>query len=281
MAHDYDSYRRDLWRDKAAAYQDSFAGLCAHPVDLLLDSLAVSSGTTVLDVGCGTGTLTSASVARGADVTAVDAEPSMVAATAARVPSARTSLAALPRLPFHPGAFDAVAANFVVNHVARPAPAVAELARVTRRSGRVGVTVWPQPAPPLQRLWDDVIEAAGVIRPPMPGLAPEDDFPRTRDGLADLLEQGGLTGVESWTVEWEHRTDPGRWWAAAASGLAGIGYVISLQDAATVRRMKDCYDELVRPHLDGNGRLCLPTAALLATGRPTDPEGGTRDGAEL
>lgn len=265
MAEDYDAYRRDLWRNKADAYRRSFADLCVHPVGDLLDAVRVSSGTRILDVGCGTGSLTDAAATRKADVVAVDAEPSMVAATAARVPSARVSVAALPRLPFEVGTFDAVAANFVVNHVAHPAVAVAELARVTRPDGRVGVTVWPQPAPPLQQLWDDVIEAAGVIRPPTPGVAA--NFPPTADGLRGLLEQSGLGEVEVGTVRWEHRVDPERWWADTADGLASIGYVISRQDATTVRRMKDCYDELVRMHVDRDGLLCLPTAALLAAGR--------------
>ncbi|MFI7596682.1 class I SAM-dependent methyltransferase [Actinoplanes sp. NPDC049681] len=264
MAEQYDAYRRDLWRNKADAYGRSFAGLCAYPVDQLLDAVRASAGTSILDAGCGTGSLAEAAAKRSSDVIAVDAEPSMVAATAARIPSARTALAVLPTLPFRTASFEAVAANFVVNHVARPAAAVTELARVTRPSGRVGVTVWPQPAPPLQRLWDEVVEAAGVIRPLMPGVA--EDFARTPDGLGELLERAGLGEVQVRTVRWEHRVDPEVWWAGAAGGLASIGYVISRQDAATVRRMKECYDELVRAHLDRDGLLRLPTAALLGAG---------------
>jgi len=266
MTESYDMYRRDLWRDKADAYRRSFAGLCAHPVPLLLDAVRASSTTRVLDVGCGTGTLTEAAAARGADVTAVDAEPSMVTATAARVPSATTCVATLPGLPFPSASFDAVAANFVVNHVARPAVAAADLARVTRAGGRVGVTVWPHPPPPLQRLWDEVIAAAGVTKPPMPGVAAEDDFPRTSEGLGNLLRRAGVLDIESTIVEWDHRVDPEQWWAGAAHGLASIGYVVSRQDEATVLRMKAQYDRLVRPHLDRQGLLCLPTSALLAYG---------------
>src|SRR5215217_3661574 len=164
MSEPYDAYRRELWRDKADVYKRSFAGLCAHPGPMLLDAVHATAGAYVLDVGCGTGSLTEAAVARGAVVTAVDAEASMVKSTCDRVPTAVTAIAALPLLPFPDGRFDAVAGNFVVNHVARPAAAVAELRRVTRAGGRVGVTVWPQPAPPLQRLWDEVIEAAHVNR---------------------------------------------------------------------------------------------------------------------
>lgn len=131
---------------------------------------------------------------------------------------------------------------------------------------RVGVTVWPQPAPPLQRLWDEVIAAAGVVRPDRAGPAAADDFPRTVDGLTGLVRRGGLTGVRCRSVGWEHRVDPEAWWSGAAGGLAGIGAVVAGQSPATVRRMKDAYDRLAALHLDEAGRLCLRTSALLATG---------------
>jgi ubiquinone/menaquinone biosynthesis C-methylase UbiE len=184
MSESSDRYRRNLWRDEADAYRRSFATLCAYPAPLLLDAVQAGAGADVLDVGCGTGSLSEAAAARGATVTAVDAESCMVRATAARIPAVRPAIGALPELPLRTAGFDAVVANFVVNHVARPAAAVAELRRVARPGGRVGVTVWPQPAPPLQRLWDEVIAAAGVTRPAMPGPATADDFPRTRHGSA-------------------------------------------------------------------------------------------------
>ncbi len=62
--------------------------------------------------------------------------------------------AALPELPMTDGAFDAVAANFVINHVGRPSDSVAELARVTRSGGLIAMTVWP--APPAGG-WGDFI----------------------------------------------------------------------------------------------------------------------------
>jgi SAM-dependent methyltransferase len=253
------------WHDGADAYGRSFAGLCAYPVPVLLDAVRAEPGTRLADVGCGTGSVSAAADARGATVTAIDAEPSMVRATAGRVPGAGAAVGALPRLPLHSASFDAVVANFVVNHVRRPAAAVAELRRAARPGGRVGVTIWPSPRPPLQALWDEVIEESGVPRPAA-NLPTGDDFPRTCAGLGDLLRQAGLRGVESWTVEWDHRVAPEQWWAGAAAGLAGIGAVVARQDAAGVRRMKDAYDRLAAAHLDETGLLCLPTAAVLAVG---------------
>jgi SAM-dependent methyltransferase len=263
---DHDQYRRNLWANKADAYRNSFAGLCAHTGPGLLDATGVRSGTRLLDVGCGTGTLTALAIAQGATVSAVDAEPSMVASTRAGAPTADTREGVLPDLPFPDDAFDVVVANFVINHVGRPASAAAELLRLIRPEGRVGITLWPRPQPPLQQLWDEVIEAAAAVRPIAPAVAPEHDFPQTLDGAAGLLRAAGFIDVTAVLVEWQHRVAPDQWWSGAANGVAGIGYVVAHQDAATVLRMKAEYQRIAQRHLDADGLLSLPTAAVMATG---------------
>ena len=261
---DHDQHRRELWRGKATAYQNSFAGLCAYPMPFLLDRTGVGRGTRVLDVGCGTGSLSALAVERGAIVSAVDAEPSMVAATRSRVPAADAREGSLPTLPYPDGWFDVVLGNFVINHVDRPALAVAELKRVTRPGGRIGITLWPRPAPPLQQLWDEVIQAAAVIVPTFPAVA--ENFPQTLAGAGQLLIAAGLGDVRSRLLEWQHRVDPERWWAGAVNGVAGIGFTVSHQDAQTVVRMKQEYDRIVERDLDGDGLLSRPTAAIVVTG---------------
>ena len=157
----FDETERARWAGGAEAYAETFAPFCAGPATDLLAAAGVDAGTSVLDVGTGTGTVAALAVERGARVTAVDAEPSMVAATAARVPGADVRPAILPDLPFPAATFDAVVANFVINHVGAPAAAVAEQTRVARPGGTVAVTVWPHPAPPAQALWSMVYRHAG------------------------------------------------------------------------------------------------------------------------
>ncbi|HST86586.1 MAG TPA: class I SAM-dependent methyltransferase [Kineosporiaceae bacterium] len=260
---DHDQHRRALWQDKATAYQDSFAGLCAYPMPFLLDQTGVGRGSRVLDVGCGTGSLSALALERGAIVSAVDAEPSMVAATRARVPAADARAGTLPTLPYPDGSFDVVLGNFVINHVGRPAVAVTELRRVTRPGGRIGISLWPRPAPPMQQLWDEVIQAAAVIAPAFPAV--EENFPQTVAGAAELLTAAGLVDVRSGLLEWQHRVDPEQWWSGAVNGVAGIGFTVSQQDAPTVSRMKAEYDRIAGRDLDDEGRLNRPTAAIVAT----------------
>jgi ubiquinone/menaquinone biosynthesis C-methylase UbiE len=126
----FDEHERMQWAGKAAAYRDSFAALCAYPAGALLDAAAVGEDVRVLDVGTGTGTVAALACARAARTTAVDAEPSMLEIARRRAPGAETRHAVLPHLPFPDAFFDAVVANFVLNHVGDPEAAVREMRRV-------------------------------------------------------------------------------------------------------------------------------------------------------
>ncbi|MEU3710953.1 class I SAM-dependent methyltransferase [Streptomyces catenulae] len=249
------------------AYEAGFGRLCAHTVPLLLDAAGVRAGTVLLDVGCGTGTVAVAGLARGARVTAVDAEDGMVRRTAVVAGGAAVHRAALPRLPFADGVFDAAAGNFVLNHVGRPREALAELCRVVRPGGRIALTVWAVPAAPGQTLLGRAVAAAGVARPGgFPAPAPQDDFPRTAPGLAGLLRGAGLTGVACRSVVWNHRATPEEWWRGPAAGVATIGQTVISQGPEVTDRIARHFRRLALPFTGPDGRLVLPHRALLALG---------------
>jgi SAM-dependent methyltransferase len=262
----FDDHERRRWAGRAAAYERSFAPLCAHPAAALLDAAGVGAGMRVLDAGTGTGTVAALACAGGADVVAVDAEPSMLDVVRRRVPAADVRHAALPDLPFADGHFDAAVANFVVNHVGDPAAAVAELGRVVRPGGRVAVTIWPFPAPPAQRLWGRIFDAAGAERlATMPAVAAAKDFARTAEGLSALLRTVGLTDVHCDALTWTHRTDPDDWWSGPANGIATPGLVMEHQPAGALVRIRQQYDRLTAAYRGDDGLLELPAAALLAS----------------
>lgn len=265
---DFDRHERARWAGRAAAYERSFARLCAYPAGPLLEAAGVRGGRRVIDVGTGPGTVAALAVARGAEVVAVDAEPSMLALARRTARGAAVVEAVLPRLPFPAAGFDAAVANFVLNHVGDPAATLAELGRVVRPGGRVAVTIWPYPQPPLQRLWGEVFAAAGGEAPAeLPRVAPERDFARTEEGLAGLLAAAGLTEVRCATLAWEHRADPEDWWAGPANGIGMLGLLLEQQPAPVRERIRRQYDLLSARYRGADGLLVLPTAALLASGR--------------
>ncbi|MBO1336621.1 class I SAM-dependent methyltransferase [Streptomyces sp. VRA16 Mangrove soil] len=255
-----------MWAGRAAAYRRSAERLCAHPVPALLDAARVTRGTRHLDVGCGTGSVVEAARTRGAHLTAVDAEPDMVTATRARVPEARAERAALPELPFPDDEFDAVTANFVLNHVADPVAALTELRRVLRPGGRVAVTLWRHPNAAGQTLLGRALEASGASRPA--GLPrPEIDFARTGEGVAGLLRSAGLDDVHGEELTWEHRADADTWWAGFTDeGIGTVGSIIGALTDDERAAARTHYDRLAGEMTAADGRLALPHIAVLAHG---------------
>lgn len=111
-----------------------------------IDFAGLADGEKVLDVGCGTGSLTFA-LARSADlgeIAAIDFSPVFVAAAQARNadPRIKISQADACALPFPDNSFDRTLALLVLHFVPEAPKAIAEMARVTRPGGVVAATVW-------------------------------------------------------------------------------------------------------------------------------------------
>ncbi|RKE23264.1 class I SAM-dependent methyltransferase [Streptomyces sp. TLI_171] len=264
----YDALERRIWDGRADAYAASFARLCAHPVPALLDAAGVQAGRAVLDVGTGTGAAAAAGCARGARVTAVDAEPSMLAATRRNAPEAAVHAATLPELPFADGTFDAVVGNFVLNHVGRQGAAVAELRRVLRPGGRLALTVWAQPPLPGQTLLGRAVEAAGAPRPAhLPPAPAALQATGTPEGLTALVAGAGLRDADCRTLRWNHRTSAEDWWAGPAGRVAFIGELLHSQTPEMRAAVKREFERLAEEFRGPDGELALPHAALLVSGR--------------
>lgn len=263
----FDVSERRIWEGRAESYARTFARLCAHTVPALLDAADAVAGTRLLDVGCGSGSVTVAAVERGAVVRAVDAEPGMVEATRRAAPGVEVRGGCLPRLPYADGEFDAAVANFVLNHVGRPLDALIELRRITRPGGRVAVTIWQTPGGTGQALVGRAAEAAGLTRPRwLATVEEEHNFPRTPEGLGALLTAAGLGNVRSEALAWDHRADPEEWWAGPAAGVAAIGGLVNSRGPEGVAAAKREFDVMCRAFAAEDGTLVLPHVAVLGRG---------------
>ena len=110
----------------------------------LVDALAPAAGEVVLDVATGTGEVALRAARRGARVSALDFAPEML-----RVAREKDETEAVDwtegdaqALPYRDAAFDVVASCFGVIFAPDPHAAAAELGRVTRPGGRLGLTTW-------------------------------------------------------------------------------------------------------------------------------------------
>lgn len=249
-----------LWDDVAAAYDRSFATLCSGSAPALLT--LIPAGSRVLDVGCGSGHLTAALLAAGHVVTAVDPDPEMVALASSRS-GADIRQGGLPDLPFDDVSFDIVLANFVLNHVDDPRAAVRGLVRVARPGGQVAATVWPASLMHQAQLWNDLLDAAGAVRPPAPRLAPHLDFERSSEGLGSLLSEAGLDVIEASAPRWDWSVRPEDFWAGATT-IGNFGVTWRAQSTAVQESMRELYEDFAAPWLVGE-HLVFPVEAVLVT----------------
>ena len=146
----------------------------------VLDAAQVGPGTTLLDLGCGTGLFARAATDRGARVTGIDIDPAAVARAAAEVPEATFAVgdAQQPQA----GRFDVVVAVQVLMHVADP---VALLAAAARAGAVVAATVWGRQEECDMRVLGEALAPWLGLRRPSGSAPPVTDPARLRAVAVD------------------------------------------------------------------------------------------------
>ena len=130
----------------AAAYQRLMGRWSRRLADQLIAFAGIAPGDRVLDVGCGTGSLSQALAAHRepAAITGIDIAEPYVAYAAQHADDPRLSFvvgdATAMRLP--PASVDRCYSLLALNFMSEPAAGVAGMRRVTRSGGTVAAVVW-------------------------------------------------------------------------------------------------------------------------------------------
>jgi SAM-dependent methyltransferase len=261
-------FERAGWAGKATDYDRILGRITRRVVDPLLDAARVGAGTRVLDLACGPGYAAARAAGRGAAPVGVDLSPTMVALARARHPALDFREASAEVLPFGPGAFDAVVGNFLVHHLAEPAVALAECARVLAPGGRLALTAWdlPERARFIGVLVDAITEAGSAAPADLPAGPPFFEYSRP-EAMTALFTAAGFTGVAVTTVAFEHRVaGAGELWHGLLDGTVRMSALVLAQPPQVRTRIRAAFDRLAARHAR-DGELWMPVSALVGTGR--------------
>lgn len=133
------------WNAGGRSYEGVSATI-ADSIEHCVIRLAPKPGERVLDVATGTGWAARRVAIRGAKVVGIDLGADLIEAAKGLAEAGLTidfRVGDAEKLPFEDGSFDVVISTCGVMFVSRPEAAAAELARVCRKGGRLGLTTWP------------------------------------------------------------------------------------------------------------------------------------------
>ena len=114
--------------------------------ETLCEAVDIAAGSTVLDVAAGNGNASLAAARRGADVTCTDYVDTLLGLAHRRAEAdglhITTEVADAENLPYDDGSFDTVLSTVGVMFAPNPERSAAELVRVCRSGGRIGLANW-------------------------------------------------------------------------------------------------------------------------------------------
>jgi SAM-dependent methyltransferase len=231
----------------------------------------IEDGQRVLDVGCGTGSLSSAllSTGRAIHVVGVDPVPAYVSFAQGAVDGSRAKFqsSGVEDLPFPDAAFDAVLALLVLQEVADPHAAILEMARVARPGGRVAACQWDfQGGLPMQSIFwaaAEMLAPAEVAR----RRTGDNAVKRARpDELAELWIQAGLgnvrTGSLALSMRFSSFDDYWQPFLAGATPTSAFAAHLNRQTGGELERKVRSEIRNVQP----DGSFVLPARALAVAG---------------
>jgi SAM-dependent methyltransferase len=131
-----------------------------------LDAVEPLKGKRLFDSGCGAGLALQLAAQRGAQVSGVDATPELVAIAKERTPHADVRVGDIESLPFDDQSFDVSTAFNSMQYATDPMAALRELARVTKRSGRIVIGQWGEVG---RCETEKFFQALRALAPPPPG----------------------------------------------------------------------------------------------------------------
>jgi SAM-dependent methyltransferase len=246
----------------------------AQLAPLFIGFVGIDNGQRILDVGCGTGSLSAAllSVGPAVQVVGVDPVPAYVAFTREAVPDHRALFrtSAAETMPFHDAAFDTALALLVLQETTDPQKAVREMARVTRGGGRVAACQWDfHNGLPMQSIfW----HAAETFVPQEVARRRTNDNAIKRAGLQELTELWECVGLREVRTARLELAMPfssfDDYWQPFLAGATPTSAFAANLNRKTENQLERTVRSLI-PNVQADGSFVLPARASAVAGVKT------------
>ncbi len=216
----------------------------------------IQQGESVLDVACGNGNTAITAKKKGARVTGIDITPELLSLAIeeekiAQVSGIEWKEGDAQNLPFEDESFDVVVSTF--GHMFAPSPELAakEMARVTKKGGRIGFATWPP-----ELAIGSVFRTNAKHLPKNPNAPPSPIL----WGIPEVIEKR-LSGVSE--IYYERGTvifpilSPNHFWEHMSKKygplIKSIKVLESLDDPNEPESLRDDFLKAIDPYFTDNG----------------------------
>jgi SAM-dependent methyltransferase len=257
----------DTW-ERGNSYEQYIGRWSRQVAPLFLSWLGIPAGRRWLDVGCGTGALSSAILDRCSPLSVVGVEPSEgFLEKAKELFAGRVQLhrGSATEIPLERGCVDVTVSGLVLNFVPDQRAALTEMVRVTVPGGAIGAYVWDYAGKMemLRAFWDAAVD----LDPDAAKLDEGVRFPLCRpDALVDLFTRAGLRGVEVSAIDipTNFATFEDYWRPFLGAQGPAPAYAATLDESARAR-LRDRIKERISPRAGGAIALTARVWAVRGT----------------
>jgi ubiquinone/menaquinone biosynthesis C-methylase UbiE len=226
----------------------------------LCETLDLRPGSKVLDVAAGNGMVTLAAARRWCDVTSTDYVPALLEQGRARASAEGLAISFMEadaeHLPFNDASFDVIVSTFGVMFTPNQPQAAAELLRVCKSGGKIGLANWTPDG-----FIGQVFKTLGKYLPP-PSGAKSPALWGTRARLDELFGNQATIKAEPRMFNFRYRS-PDHFLDVFKTFYGPVLKAFAALDAPTRENLRnDLHALIVRMNKSGDATMVLPSEYL-------------------
>jgi SAM-dependent methyltransferase len=252
-----------LWGARARDWAEAQEPMATPLFESVIDHLDLGRGTSLLDVGCGTGLFCYLAAKEGGSVAGLDAAVASIAIARERTGSGDFRVGELEELPWDDGSFDVVTGLNSFQFAGDQVNALRQAKRVLRPEGILVAAVWGRRE---QCEATAVLDAIGTLLPPPPPGAAGPFALSEAGALEALIESAGFHVDEGHEVPtpWVYEDLD-----MAVRAFGSSGPAIRAEHEVGRETLEQTIAEALQPFLDGNtGIVQLENVFRYVVARP-------------